>query len=96
VGSIDEEARPPLVTSGVYRYVRNPTYAGLFALNGGLWLIWPTPAVAAFALAFYLLIEMQVRCEEEYLLRAHGEEYRRYAAQVGRYVPWRRYRTEGK
>lgn len=85
---IDADTKSALVTSGIYRYVRNPTYLGLFTLNAGLWLVWPTPLVAMFALAFYLLIEMQVRCEEAHLLGVHGEEYRRYRARSARYVPW--------
>jgi protein-S-isoprenylcysteine O-methyltransferase Ste14 len=41
-----------------------------------------------FALAFYLLIEMQVRCEEAHLRSVHGEAYKGYAERSARYLPW--------
>ncbi|HSM94369.1 MAG TPA: isoprenylcysteine carboxylmethyltransferase family protein [Anaeromyxobacteraceae bacterium] len=85
---IDEERPAPLVTVGVYRWVRNPTYLGLFLLDAGLWLVWPTAAVALFWLAFALLLEVQVRCEEEFLERVHGAPYRHYVATTWRYLPW--------
>ncbi len=84
---IDEGQKVELVTTGIFGYIRNPTYLGLFLLNGGLWLIWPTSAVASFVLLFAFFIEVQVRCEEEHLLRVHGDAYRRYLAGTKRYLP---------
>lgn len=85
---IDDKPGPGLVTTGIYRLVRNPTYLGLYLVNLGLFLIWPTPLTAAFCVVFYLLMEFQVRCEEGQLLRWYGEEYQRYAARTWRYLPW--------
>jgi protein-S-isoprenylcysteine O-methyltransferase Ste14 len=85
---IDEVHRTALVTSGMYRLVRNPTYLGLYLVNAGLWLIWPTCSVAMFVVAFTLMIEVQVRCEEQHLLRVHGTAYRDYAGRTWRYLPW--------
>ncbi|HNR90751.1 MAG TPA: isoprenylcysteine carboxylmethyltransferase family protein [Spirochaetota bacterium] len=84
---IDEERRTALVTTGLYRYIRNPTYLGLFILCAGVWLIWPTWTIALFGLVFYLMLEVQVRCEEEFLLRVHGEFYREYLQDTKRYIP---------
>ncbi len=85
---IDEEQPAPLVDAGLYRWIRNPTYLGLFLLDAGLWLIWPTTAVAMFWLAFWLLLEMQVRCEEEFMARVHGPRWAEYASRTWRYLPW--------
>jgi len=85
---IDEKVKTPLVTAGLYRWIRNPTYLGLFLVMGGFWLIWPTPSVALFVLAFYFMLEVQVRCEEEHLLRLHGATYQAYLESTSRYVPW--------
>lgn len=85
---IDESCRTELVTTGVFRFVRNPTYAGLFALAFGLWLIWPTPSMATFGLLFCVLLEAQVRSEERHLLEQHGEQYQRYVESTKRYVPF--------
>ncbi|MBI5547137.1 MAG: isoprenylcysteine carboxylmethyltransferase family protein [Deltaproteobacteria bacterium] len=84
---IDEEHRTELVMVGLYRGLRNPTYLGLFLVDAGLLLIWPTCSVALFVLAFYLLLEVQVRCEEQHLLRLHGDVYRDYLQSTWRYLP---------
>ena len=84
---IDSERKTELVTDGIFRLCRNPTYVGLFAMNGGLWLIWPTAAVAAYFLFFFVIMEVQVRAEEEYLLKTHGHEYEEYLRRSARYFP---------
>jgi len=84
---IDETTRTPLVQSGLYAHIRNPTYLGLFLVNAGLWLVWPTASIAAFALVFFVLLEVQVRCEEEHLETEHGEAFRAYRARTSRYLP---------
>jgi protein-S-isoprenylcysteine O-methyltransferase Ste14 len=39
--------------------------------------------------AFVIGLQIQVRLvEEPYLLRVHGDAYRRYAERTGRFVPW--------
>ena len=86
---IDENIKTDLVKSGIYRYIRNPTYTGLFILNIGVWMIWPTWTIALFALMFYTVMEMQVRCEEEFLQKTHGDEYIGYLKSTSRYIPKR-------
>lgn len=85
---IDVERRTDLVTGGIYRRVRNPTYLGLHLVNLGLWFIWPTTLVASFAVLFFVVMELQVRAEEEHLVNMHGEAYRAYAGRSWRYIPW--------
>ncbi len=85
---IDSERRTDLVTGGIYRCIRNPTYLGLHLVNLGLWLIWPTTIVASYAATFFLVMDIQVRAEEEHLGNAHGEAYRSYVGRSWRYVPW--------
>lgn len=85
---IDEKMRTPLVTTGLYGFVRNPTYLGLFLLNIGVWLIWPTWTVSLLSLLFCLFLEIQVRCEEDFLFSVHGEAYEVYKKRTKRYVPF--------
>lgn len=85
---IDEERRTELVEAGPFRRVRNPTYSGLFLLVLGVWLIWPTPLVALVSLLFVVLLEVQVRAEERFLLERHGDRYVAYQGRTKRYVPW--------
>ena len=84
---IDTDGRTDLVTGGIYRWIRNPTYVGLHLVNLGLWLIWPTTLVAAYAVLFFVVMDIQVRAEEEHLAASQGDAYHAYAARTWRYVP---------
>jgi protein-S-isoprenylcysteine O-methyltransferase Ste14 len=85
---IDEKVKTNLITTGLYASIRNPTYLGLFLLNFGVWLIWPTWTIFLLSILFILFLEIQVRCEEDYLYSVHGEEYRVYKKRTKRYVPF--------
>lgn len=85
---IDEKIKTDLITSGIYRYIRNPTYLGLFLLNIGVWLIWPTWTIFILNLVFVLFLDMQVRCEEDYLNKIHGDIYSDYKSRTKRYIPF--------
>lgn len=84
---IDDNAKLGLITHGIYKYVRNPTYSGLFLLCAGVVLINPTALFLLWVLAFFLMMEFQVRSEEEYLLKTYGEEYALYTKKTKRYIP---------
>lgn len=85
---IDEKNTTELVTQGIYRFIRNPTYAGLFMLSIGVWMIWPSWTMGVFSLVFFLFFEIQVRCEEEHLEKEHGDAYRKYMKATWRYIPY--------
>lgn len=85
---IDEKIKTPLVTTGLYAAIRNPTYLGLFLLNIGIWLIWPTWAVFLLNFIFILFLEVQVRCEEDHLVAVHGRMYEVYKEHTKRYLPF--------
>jgi protein-S-isoprenylcysteine O-methyltransferase Ste14 len=76
-----------IVTSGPFRYSRNPLYCALTLLYLGL-----TLAVNTWwgvVLLFPLLIVMHtgvVLREERYLERKFGEPYRQYRSRVRRYM----------
>lgn len=85
---IDEKVKTQLITTGLYGLIRNPTYLGLFLLNIGVWLIWPTWTIFLLNILFILFLEIQVRCEEDYLLSTHGELYSDYKNRTKRYLPF--------
>jgi protein-S-isoprenylcysteine O-methyltransferase Ste14 len=85
---IDVEEKTELITTGLYNYIRNPTYLGLFILDTGVWLIWPTWTVFILNLTLFLLLEVQVCCEEDYLSSVHGDKYREYQKSTNRYLPF--------
>jgi protein-S-isoprenylcysteine O-methyltransferase Ste14 len=87
-GDVDPSASTRLVTDGPFRIVRNPIMSGILLTWIGLALIVPTVVAVAMLILFLVALEIQVRLvEEPYLLRAHGEAYRRYASRTGRFVP---------
>ena len=84
---IDERARPGLVTSGLYRFTRNPIYLALFVTLVGLVVVLPTWPTLVGALVSVAAIRSAVRAEERYLRRAYDGEFDAYARRVGRFVP---------
>jgi len=84
---IDEGARPGLVTGGLYRYSRNPIYVAMLTALLGFALLLPSWISLGLLIGAGLGIRRHVRDEAAYLARTYGEEYRRYAARVGRFVP---------
>lgn len=77
-----------LTRTGPYLRMRNPIYwgntligAGLVATSGLLWLVVPA---AAWFLAVYAVV---VRYEEGVLAERYGEPYRRFLAEIPRWIP---------
>src|SRR3954447_19133269 len=87
VGVSDEQGTD-LVTGGWFSLCRNPIYAAMIVGWTGFALMVPTWLAFAAVVVIVLGLELQVRVvEEPYLIRTHGDEYRTYASQVGRFVP---------
>ena len=84
---IEKQARPGLVTSGFYQFCRNPIYTWAFLWMIGMVMAAPYGITVALAVGVVLGTAGQVRREEAYLLEMYGDEYRDYAARVGRFVP---------
>ncbi|MBI4799259.1 MAG: isoprenylcysteine carboxylmethyltransferase family protein [Desulfarculus sp.] len=77
-----------LCTSGPFRYVRHPLYAGFISLmtfglalhlNGYVYLVW---AVALHPLWHYL-----IKTEEDLAREVFGQQYAQYASRTGRFFP---------
>jgi methanethiol S-methyltransferase len=81
----EEEKKGPLVTGGLYRYVRHPLY------TFSLLIIWLSPTMSLntfigyLALTIYLLIGIVF--EERKLLREFGEEYASYRSVTPMLIP---------
>lgn len=82
-------ARPrPLVTGGLYRYVRHPLY--FF----GLLLLWLVPRMSwnwlAFSIGATLYLTIGTLFEERKLRREFGEEYEQYRRRTPMLIPWKK------
>jgi protein-S-isoprenylcysteine O-methyltransferase Ste14 len=85
---VDPSETTTLVRSGVFGLVRNPIFTAMITFGFGIALVTPNlVAIAGFVL-LVATIELQVRIvEEPYLQAVHGDAYRDYLANVGRFVP---------
>ncbi len=76
-----------LVSTGVFRYSRNPLYLASVMLFLGLGLalnrLW---AVVALVLSIAICIQVLICPEERYLAAKFGPEYRQYASSVHRWL----------
>jgi protein-S-isoprenylcysteine O-methyltransferase Ste14 len=76
-----------IVTTGPYRFTRNPaylgmalTYVGIAVMSSALWVLVPLPFVLA------VIDRGVIAREERYLERKFGEEYLGYKRRVRRWV----------
>lgn len=83
---IDKDVKTELVQTGLFRLSRNPIFLGMGMMLFGLFLILPSAASLAILIAGDLLIQIQVRLEEEFLTRMHGQSYLAYQKQVRRWI----------
>jgi protein-S-isoprenylcysteine O-methyltransferase Ste14 len=76
-----------IVTTGPYRFTRNPayvgmalTYVGIAVLSSAVWVLLPLPVVLA------VIDRGVIAREERYLERRFGEEYLAYKRTVRRWI----------
>lgn len=85
---VDAEERTGLITTGLFRWMRNPIFSFMVVSGFGLLLIVPNLLTLWSLVLVTIAIELQVRLvEEPYLLRTHSEAFRQYAARTGRFFP---------
>jgi len=84
---IEENSSPGLVTSGFYRFCRNPIFLAMLIMLTGYALLLPTLLSLALLVGAFIGIRQQVLTEEAYLSRTYGDIYRAYTRRVGRFVP---------
>ena len=87
VNPIHPEAASSVVTGGVYRYTRNPMYAGLTAILVGwaFWLSVPWVFLGPVALMLFLT-RFQIIPEERVMSSKFGREYDDYRKRVRRWL----------
>ena len=84
---IDEKNAGPLVTRGLYQYIRHPIYTGAFViLLGSLFVL---PNLLTFFLVFCAAtgFATEAYLEEQFLLSKFGDVYKGYMTETGRFIP---------
>lgn len=83
---IDTNTKTNLITSGFFGFSRNPIFLGMIVSLLGLFFSQPNTFTALFLVIGYVLIQIQIRLEEEFLLKQHGEIYQQYKQTVRRLI----------
>lgn len=83
---IDNENKVTLITKGMFGISRNPIFLGVIIVFFGLFLIIPNLITAIILVAGVIVIQVQVRLEEEFLLKQLGNEYKEYMFKVKRWI----------
>ncbi len=81
---IDTETKTELITTGLFQISRNPIFFGMIISLVGLFLTTPNALTGLFLIMGYVLIQIQIRLEEEFLAKQHGQIYLSYKQSVRR------------
>lgn len=83
---VDTDHSTALVTGGLFRYSRNPIFFGMRIMLLGLVLVLPNAILLAITVLGDVLMQIQVRLEEEHLTQRHGLTYQKYCQRVRRWI----------
>lgn len=76
-----------LVSSGIYRFTRNPMYLGMATLSFAVAMFFASLSAAVFTLIAVVIIDRGVISrEEEYLVRRFGDDFAAYRKGVRRWL----------
>ena len=82
-----QDSVPPLVTSGIYRFTRNPVYLGFLLMQVGLLLnagsYW---GILLVPIMIFLFNRLVIELEEALLSQKYGDDYRNYKSKVRRWI----------
>jgi protein-S-isoprenylcysteine O-methyltransferase Ste14 len=81
---IDSIHRTDLKTSGLFSVSRNPVFLGMLCSMSGIFLVYPDMLSGLIVAVGYVVIHVQIRLEEAFLLQQHGNNYLEYCRKVRR------------
>jgi protein-S-isoprenylcysteine O-methyltransferase Ste14 len=83
---IDEKNSNELITTGIFKYSRNPIFVFMNLYFLGITLIYPNIIFTVLTILTIIGIHFQILNEELFLLKRFGEEYIKYKKQTRRYL----------
>lgn len=83
---IDTETKTELITHGLFEHFRNPIFFGMMVSLIGLFLTTPNALTGLFLILGYILMQILIRLEEEFLTSQHGQNYLMYKKKVRRLI----------
>jgi protein-S-isoprenylcysteine O-methyltransferase Ste14 len=85
-GGIDYNQKTKLITTGIYKYSRNPGFVGFDLFFTGISLLFSNFFNILFSCVLILIIHLQILEEEKFLSIAFGKEYLDYKNKTRRYL----------
>ncbi|MGZ9585821.1 methyltransferase family protein [Paenibacillus marinisediminis] len=82
---VDETQQTNMITTGIYRFSRNPAFLGFDLLYIGLGLAYSNIALILLSVLTIVMLHLQILEEERFLPKAFGNEYIEYKHKTGRY-----------
>lgn len=83
---IPDKDKTELVTTGIYRYSRNPAFLGFDFMYIGVLLLYGNLLTFGFSVFAIVMLHLQILQEERYLENTFGAPYTAYKKQVFRYL----------
>jgi protein-S-isoprenylcysteine O-methyltransferase Ste14 len=83
---IDTETKTELIKNGLFKVSRNPIFLGLITTLIGLFLTTPNAVTLILLILCIVLIQIQTRLEEEFLIKQHGVTYKNYQKETRRFI----------
>ena len=86
---IPDQEYTELVTSGIYRFSRNPAFLGFDFMYICVMLMYCNLLTVPLTVFAIVMLHLQILQEERYLDETFGEAYREYKRHTFRYLGWR-------
>ena len=83
---IPDKDKTELVTTGIYRFSRNPAFLGFDLMYVGVLLLYGNLLTLSFFIFAIVMLHLQILQEERYLVNTFGEPYQEYCRHVFRYL----------
>ena len=83
---IPDKDKTELVTTGIYRFSRNPAFLGFDLMYVGVLLLYGNLLTLGFSVFAIVMLHLQILQEERYLVNTFGEPYQEYCRHVFRYL----------
>ncbi len=83
---IAKEDETKIVTSGIYKFSRNPAFLGFDLVYLGILLMFFNWLLLMFSAFAMIMLHLQILQEEQYLPEVFGQEYINYKQKVCRYI----------
>ena len=81
-----EDQKTELVTTGIYRFTRNPYFVSYFLMFAAYTVLLQNLILFGLSILGFLIVHKMIMKEEKYLYSMHGDAYVQYKTKVPRYM----------